>query len=58
MLNMVKLDADLAEQANTLTQNYLQLKNTVMQDANLNDSNRQNILNTLNDKFNAIAQLQ
>lgn len=58
MLNMAKLDAELAEQANTLEQNYLQMKNTVMQDKNLTDTQRSEILWALNDKFNVIQGMQ
>lgn len=58
MLNMAKLDAELAEQANTLEQNYLQMKNAVMQDKNLTDTQRSKILWALNDKFNVIQGMQ
>lgn len=58
MLNMAKLDTQLAGEANKLNQNYLELKNQIMSDANLSDGNRMEILNKLNDKFGAVAELQ
>lgn len=58
MLNMAKLDTQLAGEANKLNQNYLELKNQIMSDANLSDGNRMEILNKLNDKFGAVTELQ
>jgi hypothetical protein len=58
MLNMAQLNTKLAEASNALEQNYLTLKDKVMQDKNLSDTQRSQVIDALNNKFNAINEIK
>jgi len=56
--DLAKLRAQLAEQLNALDTSYLQLKNAIMQDKNLTDREKQNLLGNIEARMSALTQLK
>lgn len=55
---MANLDVQLAQEANALEQNYLNLYNQISNNKNLTRQDKLNALNTLTDRANNLQQLQ